>query len=47
MPTFIHDIHQPWLQQELVDMMVTGFITRNELKTLRALTGTSKYYLLY
>lgn len=47
MPTFVHDCHQPWLIEEKMRMVLTGFITPTESSLLQILCGTSKcYYLL-
>jgi hypothetical protein len=42
MPTFVHDCHQPWLIEEKIRMVLTGFITPAESPLLEILSGTSK-----
>src|SRR5438876_10656528 len=47
MPTFIHNSHQPWLENEKIRMIATGFITFAEAPLLKLFHGTSKcHYLL-
>lgn len=42
MPNKIHDSHQPWLVNGMSDMLLSGFLTRQEHHSLRVLSGTSK-----
>ena len=44
MPNKVHECFLAWLHQEIVDMVVDGFLTRAESKTLRLLGSPSKYY---
>jgi len=39
MPSQIHDSHQPWLINSILD---SGHLTRQERKSLRILSSTSK-----
>ncbi|PGH35562.1 hypothetical protein GX50_01543 [[Emmonsia] crescens] len=41
MPTTIHDCHQEWLSNELLDMVVAGFLTIAERKELNLRVGTT------
>ncbi|KAL1955223.1 hypothetical protein VTO42DRAFT_8882 [Malbranchea cinnamomea] len=41
MPTAVHDCHQVWLSNELLDMVVAGFLTIAERKELNLRVGTT------
>ncbi|KAM5445004.1 hypothetical protein MferCBS31731_000461 [Microsporum ferrugineum] len=41
MPTVVHDCHQEWLSNELLDMVVVGFLTVAERKELNLRVGTT------
>ncbi|OCK91089.1 uncharacterized protein K441DRAFT_616927 [Cenococcum geophilum 1.58] len=41
MPNFIHDCHQPWLSEEKVRMILSGFITAAESRLLEIYSGTT------
>ncbi|KAM5447896.1 hypothetical protein MaudCBS49596_005691 [Microsporum audouinii] len=45
MPTVVHDCHQEWLSNELLDMVVVGFLTVAERKELNLRVGTSILHL--
>ncbi|OJD11519.1 hypothetical protein AJ78_07733 [Emergomyces pasteurianus Ep9510] len=40
-PTRVHDAHQPWLDHEMLDMVVSGFLSVAEKKFLKRLVGTT------
>ncbi|KAF3895011.1 hypothetical protein GTR04_4017 [Trichophyton interdigitale] len=41
MPTTVHDCHQEWLSNELLDMVMAGFLTEAERDELRLRVGTT------
>jgi hypothetical protein len=46
MPTNTHDCHQPWLENEKVRMVITGFLTVAEYPLLEFYSGTREYHFL-
>ncbi|EFE41463.1 hypothetical protein TRV_03822 [Trichophyton verrucosum HKI 0517] len=45
MPTTVQDCHQEWLSNELLDMVMAGFLTVAEREELRLRVGTSMMHL--
>ncbi|KAM5495199.1 hypothetical protein McaMca56_005824 [Microsporum canis] len=41
MPTLIHDAHQPWIVKEMSRMVLTGFLTQQELDAVQFLVSTT------
>lgn len=46
MPTGVHDCHQHWVKNEMLDWVAANSLTFDELKYLEVAVGTSKQYSL-